>query len=340
MKPRALPPAANWIRKLSAYREPELDRSLFELAVTVVPFLGLWALALWAGSVHLLLSIPIAVVAGTFLVRLFLIQHDCSHGAFFKSRAANNWTGRVIGAFTLTPYDLWQKSHLIHHASHGNLAKRGIGDVFTLTVDEYNAKSPLGRLGYRLYRNPFVLFILGPIYVFLLHHRLPIGFMKAGPRYWISTMLTNVALLGIIVGGSLAFGWALFLPVYFVITVTAAAIGVWLFYVQHQFEDTIWDHEADWQLHEAALYGSSYLKLPAMFQWMTANIGIHHVHHLYSRIPFYKLHKVIRDHRELAEIRRMNFVDSLKTVRLKLWCDRERRLVPFKVARARRVTAA
>lgn len=332
--------AVNWIKVLKSYCEPSLGRSIFEIIITAVPFLALWGAAVWAAQFSYWLAIPICVVAAGFLVRLFLIQHDCSHGAFFKSRKANDWTGRVLGALTLTPYDLWQKSHQIHHASHGNLEKRGIGDVLTLTIDEYNAMGFWGRLGYRLYRNPLVLFLLGPAFIFLLHHRLPMGFMKAGWRYWVSTMGTNLAIAAIITGGIWWIGLLPFLVTYLCITIIAAMTGVWLFYVQHQFENVVWDRSDDWELHDAALYGSTHYDLPQPLRWMTANIGIHHIHHLYSRIPYYRLGKVLRDHPALAKIQRLTVWESLKTVHLKLWDEQERRLVSWKAARQRRLAMA
>ncbi|MEO0399532.1 MAG: fatty acid desaturase [Pseudomonadota bacterium] len=327
-------PAVNWIAVLKRYRAPSLKRSWFELFVTIAPLIGLWTGAVWATSISYWLALPICVIAAMFLVRLFLIQHDCSHGAFFKTRASNDLAGRVIGVFTMTPYDVWKDSHLTHHATHGNLKHRGVGDVMTLTVDEFEALPFWGRLAYRLYRHPIVLFGLGPMYIFILHHRLPVGFMTAGWRYWISTMGTNIALAVLLVAGIYLVGLGPFLMTYLVITLLAATIGVWLFYVQHQFEDTIWDTDDEWRLHDAALYGSSHYVLPPVLQWMTANIGIHHVHHLYSRIPFYRLHQVLRDHPELGRVQRLTFIESLKTTRLKLWCARERRLVSWKAAGA------
>ncbi|MGV6801956.1 MAG: fatty acid desaturase [bacterium] len=331
--------AINWIKTLATYKEPDLKRSLFELVITFVPFIALWSAAVWAWSISFWLVLPFCILASGFLVRLFLIQHDCSHGAFFKSKAINDWTGRAIGILTVTPYDLWQRSHLIHHSSHGNLDKRGIGDVLTLTVEEYNARSFWGRLSYRLYRNPIVLFCIGPIFIFLLHHRLPVGFMRAGAKYWISTMGTNVAIAFIMVAGIYFLGWLPFLITYLLTTCFAAAVGVWLFYVQHQFEDTVWEKNDNWQLHDAALYGSTHYDLPLVLRWMTANIGIHHIHHLYSRIPYYRLSKVLRDHPKLAQIRRLTIWDSLKTIRLKLWDEQERRLVTWKEARQKRKAA-
>ena len=329
-------PARNWLKALAPYKTPSMSRSLFELVITIVPFVALWALAVWTSSISYFLTIPVCVIAGFFLVRLFLIQHDCSHGAFFKSRAANDWVGRVIGVFTVTPYDLWKKAHLTHHASHGNLDKRGIGDIMTLTVEEYEARTKWGKWRYRFYRNPFVLFGIGPIFVFLLHQRLPIGFMKAGLKYWVSTMGTNLAMAVIIIAGIYTLGWMPFLVTYLCITCIAAAIGVWLFYVQHQFEDVMWDTDENWQVHDAALYGSTHYDLPPVLRWLTANIGIHHVHHLYARIPYYNLNKILKAHPKLGEIRRLTLWESFKTVRLKLWDAKERKLVTYREAKLSR----
>ena len=329
-------PAVHWLKRLAPYKSPKLSRSIFELVVTFVPFLVLWAAAVATSAVSYFLTIPICVAAAFFLVRLFLIQHDCGHGAFFKSKQVNDWVGRFIGILTVTPYDLWKRAHHIHHASHGNLDKRGIGDILTLTVDEYNSRSRWGRLTYRLYRNPFVLFGIGPVFVFLLHQRLPIGFMKSGLKYWVSTMGTNLAMAVIIIAGIYWIGLLPFLVTYLCITCIAAVIGVWLFYVQHQFEEAEWDTGENWKVHEAALYGSTHYDLPPVLRWLTANIGVHHVHHLYSRIPFYNLSKILRDHPKLAETRRLTLLESFKTVRLKLWDAKERRLVTYREAKARR----
>ncbi|MEM9937947.1 MAG: fatty acid desaturase [Pseudomonadota bacterium] len=326
------PRAIGWIKTLKAYRAPTVRRSSFELAITILPLLALWAAAVWSTSISYWLTLPICFIAGGFMVRLFLIQHDCSHAAFFKSHKLNDWVGRVIGVFTVTPYDTWKKSHLIHHRNHGNLHERGIGDVHTLTTEEFRAKPFWGRVAYRWYRHPLVMFGLGPAFLFLLHHRLPIGLMTAGPRYWVSTMATNLGMMAIMTAGIWAIGWLPFLVTYLLIICSAATMGVWLFYVQHQFEDAIWDEPQDWQVHEAALYGSSHYDLPIVLRWITANIGIHHVHHLYSKIPFYRLGKVLRDHPELHGVRRMTLLESFRTVRLKLWCPTTRRMVSFQDA--------
>ena len=324
----------DWVKILAKYREPNQARSAFELAVSVIPFLMLWALAWWALSVGYWLSLMISVVNAAFLVRLFAIQHDCGHGAFFNNRHVSDWVGRALGVLTLTPYDVWRRTHSIHHSTHGNLDRRGMGDVHTLTVEEYWNLSAFGRLMYRVYRHPLVLFGLGPTYLFFFQNRLPIGLMHSGWKYWTSALGTNLALaavLGVIYYfGGLAPILLVFLPS----SLIAASAGVWLFYVQHQFENTHWQKEAGWQLHEAALEGSSHYDLPLVLRWFTANIGIHHVHHLYSRIPFYRLTEVLRDHSALADNKRLTLLQSLSCAKLHLWDERSGQLLSFARARA------
>jgi omega-6 fatty acid desaturase (delta-12 desaturase) len=327
LDPRAL------TREVAAFREPRHTRSLFELAVTAAPFGILWVLAWAALDAGYALGLLLAVPAGAFLLRLFLIQHDCGHGAFFRRRAANDWTGRILGVLTLTPYDNWRRSHAIHHASTGNLDARGIGDLDTLTVAEFRALGRTRRLLYRLYRNPVVMFGIGPAYQFLLRHRLPFGLMDKGWRPWVSAMGTNAGIAA--VAGALiwAMGWKLFLLVHLPITLVAASLGIWLFYVQHQFEHTQWDRGDDWCFHRSALHGSSHYDLPPILRWFSANIGIHHVHHLASKIPFYRLPEALREVPALARCSRMTIGQSLVAVRLVLWDEEKRRLVSFAEAR-------
>ena len=322
-----------WLKRLSRYRQPDKLRSLFELGVTVIPFVALWALAAaallngqWWG---LLLTIP----AAGFLVRLFMIQHDCGHGAFFGDRKVDDWIGRAIGVLTLTPYDSWRRSHAIHHASSGNLDARGVGDVRTLTVAEYRALTPMGQLGYRLYRHPAVMFGLGPVWLFILIQRLP-GTLRDGLAPWVSTMATNAAIVVLYAALIALVGWLPFLLIQLPIVLLGGAAGIWLFYVQHQFEETQWSRKEDWNFENAALNGSSYYDLPAPLRWLTANIGIHHVHHISSRVPYYRLPEVLRDYPELTRIGRISVLDSLRTVKLVLWDEAGQKLVSFREARA------
>lgn len=326
--------AKDWVKILARYREPSTQRSVFELGITIGPFALLWALAWWSQGISYWLTFGISLVNAAFLLRLFAIQHDCGHGAFFKNRNVSDWTGRVIGVLTLTPYDVWRHSHSIHHSHSGNLEQRGIGDIHTMTLEEYRALSPFQRLMYRLYRNPIILFGLGPGYLFLLQNRLPLGFTEHA-KYWVSAMCTNA---GILAAVSLMFyfgGIAPILLIFLPTTLLAATAGMWLFYVQHQFEDAHWERGDDWQLHDAALHGSSHYIMPPVLQWISANIGIHHVHHLYSRIPFYRLPEVLNDHAELADGNRMTIRESLKSARLHLWDEQSRRLLSFRQAAER-----
>lgn len=280
----------------------------------------------------LLLTVP----AGVFLLRLFLIQHDCGHGAFFRNQASNDWVGRILGVLTFTPYDYWRRCHAVHHASTGNLDARGVGDVDTLTVAEFDALDRRRRILYKLYRHPIILFGLGPGYQFLLKHRLPIGMMKRGWRPWLSTLGTNIGIAA--VAGVLIwmFGLELVLLVHLPMTLVAASLGVWLFYVQHQFEQTRWRSQHDWSFHEAALHGSSHYRLPPVLRWLSANIGAHHVHHLASRIPFYRLPEVLREVPVFDDISQVTILESLAAVRLTLWDEQAQRLVSFADARAAR----
>jgi omega-6 fatty acid desaturase (delta-12 desaturase) len=332
-QPQDAQSAREWVRVLSDYREPSALRSWFELAITAGPFVLLWAMAWWSLSYSYWVTLMLSLCNAAFLLRLFAIQHDCGHGAFFKNRTVSDWLGRVIGVLTLTPYDVWQRSHSEHHGASGNLGRRGMGDIHTLTVAEYQARTPLNRLLYRLYRHPVVLFGLGPGYIFLIQNRLPLGLM-AKAKYWVSAMCTNAAIL---IGLSLILYFGGVMPILLIFlpsTLLAATAGVWLFYVQHQFETTHWEADEDWQLHEAALNGSSHYVLPSVLQWLSANIGIHHVHHLHSRIPFYRLPEVLRDHAALATGNRMTIRESLHSARLHLWDEEARRLLSFSQARA------
>jgi len=321
--------ARKWPRLLAAYRDSDTLRSILELMVTVIPLIAIWTL-MWAAlqldtSLCLLLSLP----AAGFLVRLFMIQHDCGHGAFFRGRALNDWVGRAISIVTLTPYDVWKRTHAIHHAGVGNLKLRGIGDMATMTVSEYLRVGPWRRFWYRLYRHPAVLFGLGPAYMFLLQNRLPIGLMRRGWRPWLSAMATNAATASIATGLIAMGAGRPLLLIYLPTTLLAASAGVWLFFVQHQFEGTYWAADDDWNHPEASLKGSSHYVLPIVLRWFTANIGVHQVHHLNSRIPFYRLPEVLRNHPELAEFGRLTLAESFRCVRLALWDEDRRRLVSF-----------
>ena len=331
--PIAPPHARDVTRVLVSYREPSLARSIIELAITGGPLVLLWFL-MWATlDLGYWLSLLLAVPAAGFLVRLFMIQHDCGHGAFFHRRGTNDWVGRAIGVLTLTPYDFWRRTHAAHHSTSGNLDRRGIGDIDTLTVDEYLARSRWDRLRYRVYRHPIIMFGVGPAYLFIIQHRLPVGLMRSGWRPWLSAMATNVAIASLVAAMIWLVGIGPFLLVQLPIILLAASAGVWLFYVQHQFENTAWARDGSWNLQDAALHGSSHYALPGLLRWFTANIGVHHIHHLCSRIPCYRLPLVLRDHPELHGIGRLTLLQSLRCVRLVLWDEGQQRLVSFREVR-------
>lgn len=326
--------AQPWLKILSRYREPNRRRSVFELAVTIVPFLALWGLAIASANAGFWWGLLLILPAAGFLLRIFMIQHDAGHGSLFARRSVDDWTGRVLGVLTLTPYDYWKGDHAAHHASAGNLDERGNGDIDTLTVAEYRALSRMGRLRYRLYRNPIVMFVIGPIYLFMLKHRWPFETFKVSGMPWLSVTLTNVA---IAVFFAVMMWWAgvvPFLAVHLPIVALAGAGGIWLFYVQHQFEDTHWSDGAEWDFQQSALHGSSHYVMPWPLPWLTGNIGVHHVHHLSSRVPFYRLPEVLRDYPELAEIGRVTIPESFRLVKLALWDERAKKLISFKEAHA------
>ncbi len=330
MSPASASPDLQTSRKsLALFQGADNGRASGEVLLTASLFLALWTAMAVLMTVSAWLVLALIVPASFMLVRLFMVQHDCGHGAMFTSRAANDWVGRALGLLTLTPYDYWRRAHGIHHASSGHLDKRGVGDITTLTVKEYRALPARKRLAYRLYRHPLVMFVVGPAWLFLVQHRLPVGAMHAGAMPWTSTMLTNLGIAVLVAGLVWAVGPMTVLAVHLPVVLIASTIGVWMFYVQHQFEETAWDHEGEWSHQHAALHGSSYYDLPRPLMWLTGNIGIHHLHHLNSRIPYYRLQAALDAHRDLGADSRLTFRDSLKCVRLSLWDEEKRRLVSF-----------
>ena len=324
----------DWLSKLAPYRDAKTGRALMELGVTAVPFVILW-LAMWLSlGVGYWLTLLLAVPAAGFLVRLFMIQHDCGHGSFFHGRRANDRLGRVIGVLTLTPYGHWRHEHALHHATSGNLDRRGRGDVDTLTVLEFQALPGWRRWLYRVMRSPLAVLGAGPLFVFGLRHRLPMHPRGASRQAWLQVMATNLAIAVALLLLAAVVGIRDLLLVQLPITWLASSIGVWLFYVQHQFEHTYWRHDADWSVHAGGLHGSSHLDLPPVLRWFTAHIGLHHVHHLSSRIPSYRLGEVLRDYPELAGVNRLTLRQSYNSFGLGLWDETQERLVSFRDALA------
>lgn len=282
--------------------------------------------AYWA---TLLLSVP----AAALLVRLFMMQHDCGHRSFFHSARINEWVGHAIGVLTLTPHGYWRRAHNVHHATSGDLDRRGIGDVNMLTVREYLALPRLKRLAYRAYRNPLTILGIGPIYLFVLKFRLPLDLLRRNARQrrqvFASVMLTNLAIAALLTGLGLWLGFVDMLLLQAPIVLLSSAAGVWLFYVQHQFDHAYWRRHEDWDFHDAAVEGSSFYDLPQPLRWLTADIGIHHIHHLSSRVPNYRLRECLACLPELPGVTRLTLRDSLKCLRLALYDEETRRMVRF-----------
>lgn len=318
-----------WTGRLRPFAQADDRRGFRELAVTMGLLAVLWlAAALLFGSGHWFLSLPLLPFAALMLVRLFIIQHDCGHGSLFTTAALNDRVGRLLGVLTFTPYGYWRHSHNLHHAGSGNLDRRGIGDISTLTTEEYRALGPWGRLAYRAYRHPLVMFVIGPAYVFLVQQRWPSGFADRREA-WTSALGTNAGI--VLVHGALwyIFGWQVMLAVHLPVILMGAVAGVWLFYIQHQFDPTFWARAPEWERERAALEGSSFYDLPRPLMWATGNIGIHHVHHLAARVPFWRLPEVLKAYPEFRDKGRLTFWQSLKCVRLTLWDEATRRLVSF-----------
>ncbi len=319
-----------WNALLEPYLGADTRRSIVQLLTSVVPFMVLWYLAMRGLEVGYWLTLLLAIPAAGFLMRMFMIQHDCGHGSFFHSRKARDWVGRCIGVVLLTPYDYWKRTHAYHHAHSGDLDFRGFGDVDTFTVREYLSWPRWKRLRYRLYRNPLILFGLAPFYQFFLKHRYPFDIPKNWKHAWRSVWWTNAAIAALVAVMWMAVGIERFLLVQLPITMIASTLGIWMFYVQHQYEDTYWHHHDDWDYYEASLYGSSYLVLPKPIQWLTANIGVHHVHHMSARIPNYRLQQVHDENPEFHVVTKVRFRDTIRLINLALWDEESRRLIRFR----------
>jgi omega-6 fatty acid desaturase (delta-12 desaturase) len=325
---------APWRHALAPYQRPHLGRGVADIATSVVPYAALSVLMYLALDSSFLLALALAIPAAGFLVRTFIVFHDCAHGSFLPSKRANAWLGAGLGVLLFQSFASWRHSHAVHHATAGDLDRRGVGDVHTLTVAEYRTSTWRRRLGYRLFRNPLVMFGLGPIYGMVLYPRLVSR--SARPRIRRGVIATNVALAALVGGLCLLVGWREYLLVQGPILLLAGAAGVWLFYVQHQFEDTYWQSAGDWSYADAALRGSSYLKLPKVLQFFTGNIGLHHVHHLSTRIPNYNLQRAHDENPIFHGVPTLSLWDGLRAVRLKLWDEDSGRLLTF--AEARRAT--
>jgi len=322
-----------WVKTVAKYQTPVVSTSVWQIVNSFIPFFALWLLAYFSLSYSYVLTLAITVLAAGFIMRIFIIQHDCGHNSFFKSRKLNDLVGTVCGVLTITPYEMWRTSHALHHATSGDLDNRGWGDVTTMTVNEYKNNTRLGRLKYRLYRNPFIMFGFGPAYMFIINQRTPVAIWTADTKRAKRSLIFNDLMIIALYGTCMAiFGVGNFIKIQLPISIVAATLGVWLFYVQHNFEDTYWRAHPEWNYTEAALQGSSYYKMPKLFQWFTGNIGLHHIHHLSPRIPNYLLEKVHEENPEFQSVPTLTIRSSLQilTSRLALWDEDQQKMVSFK----------
>jgi omega-6 fatty acid desaturase (delta-12 desaturase) len=306
-------------KNVKPFENSELRKSIFQLINTIPPFFILWFLAYLSLDVSVWLTVGLSVIAAGFVVRIFIIFHDCTHGSFFKNKKANNITGTITGIISLFAYEKWKREHNIHHATSGNLDKRGVGDIWIMTVEEYVRASPMKRLSYRLYRNPIVMFGLGPALLFLVSNRF--NRKDARPKERNNTYLINISVIVI---------YSLMIWLIGTILFIAGSLGIWLFYVQHQFEDSYFEVEAEWDYVKAAVDGSSYYKLPKVLQWVTGNIGFHHVHHLSPRVPNYNLEKAHETTPPLQQATTINLRTSLQSIRFRLFDEENKSFVSFK----------
>jgi omega-6 fatty acid desaturase (delta-12 desaturase) len=315
-----------WRQAVAPYQNPDTKRSIWQLINTLVPYFVLFGVMVWSLNISYWITLLLAIPTGGFMVRAFIIFHDCGHGSFFKSRKANDIVGYITGILTFTPYYHWRHSHAIHHATAANLDRRGTGDVWTATVDEYLSFPKWKRLLYRLYRNPIVMFIISPVFLFGVGHRFAARGSKRRERasvYW-----TNLSLLGILLLAHFMIGLKAYFLVQVPILWIGTAAGVWLFYVQHNFEGVYWERKEDWDFVKAGLTGSSFYKLPKVLQWFTGNIGFHHIHHLSPRIPNYRLENCYRSN-PIFQIRPITLLTSFKSLTFRLWDEKSRQLVGY-----------
>jgi omega-6 fatty acid desaturase (delta-12 desaturase) len=320
----------NWQKIVANYQNPDIRRSTWQIINSFVPYIILWYLLYRSISISIFLTIPLAILAAGFMMRIFIIFHDCGHGSFFKSQSANHFWGIISGILTFTPYFQWRHEHAIHHASAGDLDRRGMGDVWTLTTQEYIEMKPLARLGYRVFRFPLVTFGLGPFWMFMIQHRLVRK--GASKRERNNVWATNLTLLVMGIGLSFLMGWQSYVLIQGLILFIGGGLGVFLFYVQHQFEEVYWEHHNEWDYYSAAIEGSSYYKMPKIFQWFTGNIGIHHVHHLSPRIPNYKLQAAQDENEIFQQVPPLTFRESMKALYCHLWDENQRTLIGFRAA--------
>lgn len=317
-----------WRSDIAPYERPHMKHSVWQIINTVGPFFVLWYFAFLSLSFSIWLTFVLDIIAAGFLIRIFIIFHDCCHKSFFKNKIANEIVGTLTGILTFVPYHQWRYTHSVHHASSGNLDRRGVGDIWTLTVDEYMASSFLRRLYYRIYRNPLVMFIIGPIFIFLIDYRF--NRKRAGMKERINTYITNLAIVGSIALLCWGIGWQSFLLIQGPMFFFSGMAGIWLFYVQHNYEETYYENEAEWDYVKAAMHGSSFYNLPRILHWITGNIGYHHIHHLSPRVPNYYLKKVHNKNAALRNVQTITLKTSLESLKFRIWSEESKKFIQFK----------
>ena len=318
----------SWVKVIMKYNRPELKKSLWQICNSVIPYLFMWYLMYRSLQYSYWITLLLSLVASGFLIRIFIIFHDCGHRSFFASKKANNVVGMIMGILAFTPFFKWHNQHYIHHATSGNLDKRGIGDVWTMTVEEYLSSSRRKRFYYRAFRNPFIMFTVGPLLVVMVQNR--IANKKLTRLEKMNVYFTNIVVLIMAILISLVIGIKAYLLIQLPIILISHSMGLWLFYIQHQFDDVYWERSGKWDYKTSAIKGSSYLKLPAVFQWFTGNIGFHHVHHLSSRIPNYNLEKCHKENDIFKEVKPIVLFKTFRALTLGLWDEATHRMISFR----------
>jgi omega-6 fatty acid desaturase (delta-12 desaturase) len=327
---------SQWRPVVAKYAQPDLLRSIWQIVNTLIPYFALFYLSMRSLEISFWLTLPLSILTAGFMVRTFIIFHDCGHGSFFKSQTANTWLGRITGLLTFTPYYRWRHDHAIHHATAGNLDRRGTGDVYTMTVKEYLAAPWWKKVGYRVMRQPIFMFFFGSLIVFVIAQRIPSG---KGKRENASVWWTNLALAGLVTGMCLLFGWQAYLTIQLLVIFFGASAGIWLFYIQHNFEDVYWETHSQWDYLKASLQGSSFYKLPSILRWFSGNIGYHHIHHLGAKIPNYNLPKAYKEN-PIFHVKPLTVLSSLKSLTLRLYDEETRKLVGWSVLKRYRSTTS
>lgn len=328
--------ASSWKKIIAQYQRSSIPRASWQLINTLIPYFGVWIAIYYCKAISWWLVVPLVILAAGLSIRMFIFFHDCGHGSFFKSKKLNDILGFILGVFTFTPYYHWRWEHSIHHAGSGDLDRRGTGDIWMMTIDEYLESSTWKKFVYRVSRNPIILFVIAPPILFLAWQRM--ANPRAPKREKLSVYYTNFALIFFVGIFSYFFGLWTYLLIQIAITTIASGVGVWLFYVQHQFEDVYWERGANWNYVEAALHGSSFYKLPKILQWFSGNIGFHHIHHLSARIPNYHLEKCHNSNPLFQNIKPITLISSWKSLNYRFWDEKKRQLVGYRYLRARKKT--